>query len=174
MAAHSFSVPTQLTLQTTAFSMRRSPRLLTRTFVTFTGRITLVTRGTAVLVVPTRDGIWCETTSLSCYGIHFLAARAVIWTHCHYMARLALAGNRIFSLWPLKKKTRNSGEKIRVRYLLKKASPVAIMSRTLALNKPLSSCRWLFFETSLDAQSFSMKMKIKLIPIWKVLHQNSF
>ena len=84
--------------------MRSSSRLLTRTLVSWTSRITLVTRGAAVHPVPTRDGIWCETTSLSCYGINFVTTRAVIRTHCHHIARLVLAGNWIFSLWPLEER----------------------------------------------------------------------
>ena len=76
----------------------------TRTLGCWTGWITLVTRGTAMQPVPTRDGVWCETTSLSCFGIHCFAAGAVIWTHCHHNARLVLARNWTFSLWPLEER----------------------------------------------------------------------
>ena len=86
------------------YTTRHSSRLLTRTHVCWTGRITLVTRGTAVHPVPTRDGVWCETTSLSCCGIPFVAAGAAVWTHCHHSARLVLARNWIFSLWPLEER----------------------------------------------------------------------
>lgn len=111
------------------FPMRRSSRLLTGTLVSWTGRITLVTCGTAVQLVPTRDGVWCETTSLSCYGIPFVTARAVIWTYCHHVTRLVLALNWIFSLWPLEER------EIPAKKLV---SPLAIMRRTAVQQQQLT------------------------------------
>ena len=69
---------------------------LTWTHVNWTAGIAFKTRGTAMFPVPTRDGLRCKTTPLSCWRIQRVAARGVVGADCHYLASLVCTGNNRF------------------------------------------------------------------------------
>ena len=76
---------------------------LTWTRVNWTAGIAFETRGTAMFPVPTRDGLRCKTTPLSCWRIQRVAARGVVGADCNYLASLVCTGNNRFVCY-LKKK----------------------------------------------------------------------
>lgn len=81
-------------------------RFYTGTPVNWAAGFALITCGTTVLPVITRDGLWVvQATALSCYREQWITTRAIIRTHCHHFTRLVLARNRISSRCLLKKRS---------------------------------------------------------------------
>ena len=99
---------------------------LTWTHVNWTAGIAFETRGTAMFPVPTRDGLRCKTTPLSCWRIQRVAARGVVGADCNYLASLVCTGNNRFVCYLKTKKMKFA---VNLRKLLQTPSPArAIMA----------------------------------------------